>query len=1285
MNITGIFFRRACKSVLTANPPRPGEMVFATDTGEHGWLDETNTLVWKSLIDSGVASGNSGLESIYEASTLGWRLIGKNPIKYNNTGLMAVDISESTLLSGSSGDYSFATGFNTIAQNLSQSSFGQYNAGTSNSTILEVGMGTDENTRTNAFEIHTSGSLIAPNYKLINIDTPKSLITKEYITNKVGLENLTEGNYQGWRLFASDPNNFSNIGHKAVDLSISSSASSTMGAEGRYSFAAGLNNYAQGTYSTALGYKTSATGSYSLSAGNNTIAAADSSFSIGKFNNGTNLNNVFEIGYGQDDLNRKNVMEVSQDGIILAPELGLAEIANPKCLITKEYFDANVGGTFLGLPDTPSSYVPKKFVTVNPQGTGLELTDPPEGLISQLEIIYEAGNRGWRLFGKDPLNHTDIGQGAMDFSENTYLNGGGASGNYSLSLGRFVQSSGDYSLAIGSYSNASGAYSQSKGNYVSATGSYSEAIGTRLGYKYPNTTASGSFSKAVGISSISSGSYSKAIGYYATAPGSYSLSIGTYTRSAGSYSFALGSHTSANGSYSTAIGPSNTTNGNYSHTLGYNLIGNASYCTVVGALNTGTNLTNVFEVGNGSSLEGRTNALEVHRSGDIIAPTFDSTSYTNPTATHPKMLVTLEYLKIYYADVHDGTGLQEVAEQLSQGWRFINTNPDNYGDIGEKAIDFSQSTLPSLTIGATGNYSVAFGLNNTVSGSYSIIHGTESINSGSHSLTMGYKQNNAGSYSISIGSSQNNTNNYSLQIGTDNANYGSHSLQLGTGLLNYRDNGISLGSYNKGQAYAYYRNDGIRNYSFSEYNILEIGNGTSSGRSNAFEIQSRGQIIAPSSLLEEIIEPKALVTKEYVDFFRLGTGLERIFEAAVSGWRLIGEDATLRGDIGLDAIDMTLRGNGFTGAIGDRSFAIGDNNKSYGNYSTTTGRNNISSGTASFTTGIGNTAYGYASTSIGKSNTAYGHYSFSTGYQVKSNSNYSTSIGRYNLPNYNNLFEIGYGSSDTVRFNVFEVNKYGQVLAPGLAVSEIIDPKCLITKEYFDLYNSGLKSLFINDTVTDMIYNSTYMLADTSIVTNKTWSSSYINSKITPLASKVYVDAAIGNVVLNSGFDDSIITLTTGWSSSKINSTFATLNYVDSSITNAINGTVVSSLIDDTQILASKTWSSSYINSKLIATATKAYVDTAVSSVNTANIINDTIISPSNTYSSTKISNDYALKVDVSSSITTQVSVATSALIDDTKTVITNTWSSSNINYKISLIVDDTLTNTTNTWSLMVQ
>jgi len=49
MAFTGILFRRGLKTSLTSNPPRQGEIVFATDTYELGMLLQDGTLSWKKF------------------------------------------------------------------------------------------------------------------------------------------------------------------------------------------------------------------------------------------------------------------------------------------------------------------------------------------------------------------------------------------------------------------------------------------------------------------------------------------------------------------------------------------------------------------------------------------------------------------------------------------------------------------------------------------------------------------------------------------------------------------------------------------------------------------------------------------------------------------------------------------------------------------------------------------------------------------------------------------------------------------------------------------------------------------------------------------------------------------------------------------------------------------------------------------------------------------------------------------------------------------------------------
>ena len=64
---------------------------------------------------------------------------------------------------GANGDYSHAEGYGTMAMNPASHTAGKYNIGTSADTIHETGIGTANNNRANAFEIHIDGKIVMPN------------------------------------------------------------------------------------------------------------------------------------------------------------------------------------------------------------------------------------------------------------------------------------------------------------------------------------------------------------------------------------------------------------------------------------------------------------------------------------------------------------------------------------------------------------------------------------------------------------------------------------------------------------------------------------------------------------------------------------------------------------------------------------------------------------------------------------------------------------------------------------------------------------------------------------------------------------------------------------------------------------------------------------------------------------------------------------------------------------------------------------------------------------------
>lgn len=83
---------------------------------------------------------------------------------------------------------------------------------------------------------------------------------------------------------------------------------------------------------------------------------------------------------------------------------------------------------------------------------------------SELELITEGGNTGWRMLGRDPANYGDVGFNAVDFSWSiTPSSTLGATGLNAFAIGANTTASGASSFAAGSTSEASGYYSSAWG------------------------------------------------------------------------------------------------------------------------------------------------------------------------------------------------------------------------------------------------------------------------------------------------------------------------------------------------------------------------------------------------------------------------------------------------------------------------------------------------------------------------------------------------------------------------------------------------------------------------------------------------------------------------------------------------------------------------------------------------------------------------------------------------------------------------------------------------------
>ena len=210
-----------------------------TTTGIGTSATDNVELALKYLYDN--TDKSSGLERLSDdGSNYGWRLIGKDPDNYGDIGKNATDISDSSSSSsvnGATGDYSFASGRNTIASGLyshaegygtktstksGQHVEGTFNIGIATDTIHETGIGTSDSDRKNAFEIYTDGTATLPEATTSEIESrgDDAIITKEFLDSYRYRETITTAS-SAWTITH-------NLGEKLVSVTVMDSSDSTL-------------------------------------------------------------------------------------------------------------------------------------------------------------------------------------------------------------------------------------------------------------------------------------------------------------------------------------------------------------------------------------------------------------------------------------------------------------------------------------------------------------------------------------------------------------------------------------------------------------------------------------------------------------------------------------------------------------------------------------------------------------------------------------------------------------------------------------------------------------------------------------------------------------------------------------------------------------------------------------------------------------------------------------------------------------------------------------------------
>ena len=396
------------------------------------------------------------------------------------------------------------------------------------------------------------------------------------------LTSVTESGNTGQRLSVSNAANYGNIGNYAVDLSYSSTSSTTRGATGFNSTAMGYFTTASGDISTAIGHFNTASNYASTAMGNETTASGNSSTTMGfrtaasgyastAMGNYSTASDWASTVIGQYNSSGSTAtsadsFSTSAPAFVIGNGTGTFTRSDAfKVMFNGDTYVSNslyLGGT--QITSTAAELNILDGVTATTSELNLLSGVTSLGTGGALASVTEGGNTGVRLSSSDAANHGDIGSNAVDLS-----------------------------------------YSDSSSSTRGATGDYSTAMGS-------NTTASGTLSTAMGYYTIASGTASTAMGKDTRASGEASTAMGDGTTASGEASTAMGDITSASGFASTAMGESTIASDFASVVIGQY---NSSGSTATSATSFSTSAP-AFVIGNGTSTSSRSDAFKVMFNGD---------------------------------------------------------------------------------------------------------------------------------------------------------------------------------------------------------------------------------------------------------------------------------------------------------------------------------------------------------------------------------------------------------------------------------------------------------------------------------------------------------------------------------------------------------------------------------------------------------------------------------------------------------------------------------------------
>jgi hypothetical protein len=205
-----------------------------------------------------------------------------------------------------------------------------------------------------------------------------------------------------------------------------------------------------------------------------------------------------------------------------------------------------------------------------------------------------------------------------------------------------------------------------------------------------STAASGFNSTAWGSFTVASGDYSTAMGFNTIASGYNSTATGTDTRASGILAMSMGNNTLASGNYSSVMG-TNTNSKSYAGLVigSYNDTANAANPASFNGLN------RVFQIGNGTADNARSNAMTVLQNGNVGMGTISPLTKLHLSSTASN-IATFSGGSQMWITLAEGTSNRGYIGSYAG-------NPEDvdfgtYGDNLTGKVHLTTSNLPRLTV-----------------------------------------------------------------------------------------------------------------------------------------------------------------------------------------------------------------------------------------------------------------------------------------------------------------------------------------------------------------------------------------------------------------------------------------------------------------------------------------------------------------------------------------------------------------------------------------------------------